>query len=174
MNQQTPPGTAHPAQKPGAVKKEPQAAQAAQATQAAQAAQAAATTDAAAQAEVKAPKVKKVKERKEGSVVRPRLPKPPDDHIITVLKPNAKREASGLRFNEYKTGMTVKQYVDVMTAPPWNRTAGQVFADIRWDTEEHRKFIHIGPTVVEVPPPAPKKEPATATQQPAPGASPTA
>jgi hypothetical protein len=159
-----PPGTAHPAQKPGAVKKEPTVTKEAAAPTA---------TDGAATTEVKEPKVKKVRERKEGAVVRPRLPKPPDDHIITVLKPNAKREASGLRFNEYKTGMTVKQYVDLMTAPPWNRTVGQVFADIRWDTEEHRKFIHIGPTIVDVPAPAPAKAPA-ATEQPASGASPTA
>ena len=103
------------------------------------------------------------KEKKEGATVaRPRLPKPPEDHVITVMKPNAKREASGLRFNEYRTGMTVKQYVDKMTAPPWNRTPGQVYADIRWDTDEGRKFIHIGPTVVPVPaPPAP--EPAKPT-----------
>ena len=121
----------HPAGKPEAIKKEPVKAPAPVA------------------AEPKEAKPKK--EKKEGSVSRPRLPKYPDEHIITVLKPNAKREASGLRFNEYKTGMTVKQYVDKMTAAPWNRTVGQVFADMRWDTEEHRKFIHIGPTVVPVP-----------------------
>ncbi len=173
------------AQKPGAVKKEPTTpaatttqpnptAPAAAATSPASTTAAPATAETAA-AEPKKPKVKR--ERKEGSVVRPRLPKPPDDHVITVLKPNAKREASGLRFNEYRTGMTVKEYVDHMTAPPWNRTPGQVYGDIRWDLEEHRKFIHIGPTVVAVPPPPPPKEPAKkpdATQQPAPGASPTA
>ncbi len=169
MNQQTPPGTAHPAQKPGAVKKEPIQAAVKDAT--------AQAKDAAAPGTAEAPKeekVKKVRVKKEGAVARPRLPKPSDDHVITVMKPNAKREASGLRFNEYRTGMTVKQYVDHMKAPPWNRTEGQVYADIRWDLEEHRKFIHIGPTVVAVPPPPPPKEPAAATQQPAPGASPTA
>lgn len=172
MNQPNAPGTAHPAQKPGAVKKEP-VAPATATNPVAPAAPATAQT-APATAEVKEPKVKKVREKKEGAVARPRLPKPPDDHVITVLKPNAKREASGLRFNEYKTGMTVKQYVDHMMAPPWNRTAGQVYADIRWDLEEHRKFIHIGPTVVAVPPPPPPPPPKettpatpTATTQPA-------
>jgi hypothetical protein len=130
-----------------------------------------AKTAAAAADPNKAAEAKVKKEKKEPSAARPRLPKYPDDHVITVMKPNAKRAASGERFNVYKTGMTVKQYVDIMTAPPWNRTAGQVWADIRWDLEEHRKFIHIGPTVVDVPKPP---EPAPAKPAAASGASPTA
>jgi hypothetical protein len=127
--------------------------------------------------EPKAPKeakekvAKPPKEKKERTgVSRPRLPKFPDEWVITVLKPNAKREASGLRFNEYRTGMTVKEYVDHMTAPPWNRTVGQVFGDMRWDTEEHRKFVHIGPEVVPVPAPAPQAAPTPATPPATPAA----
>jgi hypothetical protein len=104
--------------------------------------------------ETKAPAEKKAKAPKTG-VSRPRLPKPDDNHVITVLKPNAKSRASGDRYNQYKTGMTVKQYVDIMTAPPWNRTPGEVYADLRWDTDPNRKLINIGPTVVPVPAPAP-------------------
>jgi hypothetical protein len=112
--------------------------------------------------EEKAPKEKKAKAPKTG-VSRPRLPKPDDNHLITVLKPNAKSRASGDRYNVLKTGMTVKQYVDIMTAPPWNLTPGTVYADLRWNTDPNRKLIHIGPTVVPIPPPAqPAQAPATA------------
>jgi hypothetical protein len=109
--------------------------------------------------EKKEPKVKAPK--KEGGVARPRLPKPDDNHVITVLKPNAKSRASGERYNVLKTGMTVKQYVDIMTAEPWKRTAGEVYADLRWNTDPNRKLIHIGPTVVPIPAPEP-----AATQAP--------
>src|SRR5262245_26291303 len=101
----------------------------------------------------KEPKAKEPKVKKEGAVARPRLPKPPDDHVITILKPNAKSRASGERYNQYRTGMTVKEYVDKMTGEPWKRTPGQVYADLRWDTDPNRKLINIGPTVVPVPAP---------------------
>jgi len=97
---------------------------------------------------------KKPKKEKTG-ISRPRLPKPEDNHVITVLKPNAKSRASGERYNVLKTGMTVKQYCDIMTAAPWNRTLGEVYADLRWNTDPNRKLIHIGPTTVPVPAPAP-------------------
>lgn len=117
-----------------------------------------------ADAKVVSPENKEAKKEKtkkaEGApkVSRPRLPKLPDEHIITVLKPNAKTGMSAERFNQYHTGMTIKQYVDHMTAPPFNRTEGQVWADLRWDTDPRRNLIHVGPTVVDVPPPPPPKE----------------
>lgn len=107
--------------------------------------------------EPKAPKPKK-----EGAVARPRLPKYPDEHVITVFKENAKARAAADRFKLYHTGMTVKAYVDKVRET-YARTDGQTYADMRWD-EDH-KFIHIGPTVVPVPvaPPAPTpKAPAAA------------
>jgi hypothetical protein len=105
-------------------------------------------------AEKKEPKEPKAKKEATG-IARPRLPRPPDDHIITVLKPNAKTGATGERFKQARTGMTVKQWVDLMTAPPWNRTPGEVYRDLRWNTDPHRQLMHIGPTVVPVPEPAP-------------------
>jgi hypothetical protein len=101
--------------------------------------------------EKKEPKPKKEKT----GIARPRLPRPEDNHVITVLKPNAKTRNAGNRYNQLKTGMTVKQYYDLMTAPPWNRTPGQVYSDLRWNTDPNRKLIHIGPTVVPVPAQAP-------------------
>jgi hypothetical protein len=105
-----------------------------------------AAKDAAAQKE------KKVKEKKEGAVARPRLPKYPDEHLITVMKENAKARGANERFKGYSTGMTVKTYVDKMTAD-FSRTSGQTYADMRWDADHG--FINIGPTVVPVPPPPP-------------------
>jgi hypothetical protein len=109
-----------------------------------------ATAETKTPAEKKEPKAKTPKT----GVSRPRLPKPEDNHVITVLKPNAKTRKSGDRYNVLKTGMTVKQYVDIMTAPPWNCTQGEVYADLRWNTDPNRKLIHIGPTVVPIPAPA--------------------
>ena len=97
--------------------------------------------------EKKEPKAKKEKT----GVARPRLPRPDDNHVITVMKPNAKTGKAGERFNQLKTGMTIKAYFDLMTKEPWNRTPGQVFSDLRWNTDPNRKLIHIGPTVVPVP-----------------------
>jgi hypothetical protein len=107
----------------------------------------------------KTPKVKKAAEGDKPKVSRNRLPKFPDDHIITVLKPNAKSGKSADRFNQYRTGMTIKEYVEVMTKEPFNRSEGEVWADIRWDTDPNRNLIHVGPTVIDVPPPPPPKEP---------------
>jgi len=112
-------------------------------------------------AEKKEPAEKKAKAPKTG-VSRPRLPKPEDGHLITVLKPNAKSRASGERYNVMKTGMSVKEYLDIMTAAPWNRTPGEVYADLRWNTDPNRKLIHIGPSVVPVPAPEQKAAPAQA------------
>lgn len=107
----------------------------------------------------KVPKVKKAESGNgEPKSSRPRLPKLPDEHVITVMKPNAKSGKSADRFNQYRTGMTVKEYVDVMTKEPWDRSEGEVWADIRWDTNPNRNLIHVGPTVVDVPPPPPPKE----------------
>ncbi len=104
-------------------------------------------------------KTPKVKKEGEPKVARARLPKFADDQVITVLKPNAKSGKSAERFNQYRTGMTVKEYIDLMAKEPHNRTEGEVWADIRWDTDPDRKLINVGPTVVDVPPPPPPKEP---------------
>jgi len=108
--------------------------------------------------EKKEPKAKKEKT----GVSRARLPKPDDNHVITVLKPNAKSRNAGDRYNQLKTGMTVKQYYDIMTAAPWNRTPGEVYRELRWNTDPERKLINIGPTVVPVPAPAPAPAPKVA------------
>src|SRR6516164_64691 len=89
---------------------------------------------------------------------RPRLPKFPDEHLITVLKPGSKSTTAAERFTQYRTGMTVKEYVDTTSKDHWNRAVAMVYADLRWDFDEKRQFIHIGPTVVDVPPPPPPKE----------------
>jgi hypothetical protein len=110
--------------------------------------------------EVESEKPKKEKKAKavKTGVSRPRLAKFDESHLITVLRPNAKIRASGERYNQYKTGMTVKQYIDLMGGEPWKRTVGQVYADLRWDTDPNRKLINIGPEVVPIPEPEPKKE----------------
>jgi hypothetical protein len=100
----------------------------------------------------------KKKAKAKTGVARPRLAKFDESHVITVLRPNAKIRASGERYNQYVTGMTVKQYIDKMAGEPWKRTVGQVYADLRWDTDPSRKLINIGPTVVPIPEPEPKKE----------------
>jgi hypothetical protein len=125
-----------------------------------------APTAAKPEAEKKEPKAKEpkvAKPKKEGVAPRPRLPKYPDEHLITVLKPNAKARGANERFQRYVTGMTVKQYVEKIRED-FARTDGQTYADMRWD-EDH-KFIHIGPTVVPVPAP-PVAQPAAGTAAPA-------
>ena len=108
----------------------------------------------------KTPRAKKVKtEGDKPKVSRPRLPKFPDEHVITVLKPDIKSGKSAERYNVYQTGMTIKQYVDIMTSEPWNRTEGETWGDIRWDADETRRLIHVGETVIDIPPPPPPKEP---------------
>ena len=115
----------------------------------------------------KTPKVKAAKptEGAEGAegedkekVTRSRLPKMPDEHLITVMKPGSKYGTAAERFNQYRTGMTVKEYVDTMSKEPFNRPISMIYADIRWDMGEKHGFIHVGPTVVDVPPPPPPKE----------------
>lgn len=101
------------------------------------------------------------KPKKEPTAARPRLPKYPDDHVITVLKENAKSRGANERFKRYHTGITVKAYLEKIKED-FGRTDGQTFADMRWD-EDH-KFIHIGPTVVDVPKPAPAAQPAAPAQ----------
>jgi hypothetical protein len=111
----------------------------------------------------KTPKVKK-----EGAVARPRLPKHPDEYVITVFKENAKARGAAERFKRYQTGMTVKAYVEKIKED-FARTEGQTFADMRWD-EDH-EFIHVGPTVVPVPPPVPKEPKEKAAAEPAPASA---
>jgi len=131
-----------------AVKKEP--------APAATAAPGAAPAAAAAPAPAKAAKTPKPpKELK-----RPRLHKFDDAKIITVLKPGSKARGAADRFSVYETGMTIKGYVDKMAAEPWQRTAGQTMADIRWDHDHG--FIAIEDHVVPVPPPTPIEKAAAA------------
>lgn len=144
------PGTAH---KPTAVPNPP--------APAANTAAPASTTASATNGEDQAEDKKEKKTKSKTGVSRPRLPKFDESHLITVLRPNAKIRASGERYNQYKTGMTVKQYIDIMQAEPFKRTVGQIYGDLRWDTDPNRKLINIGPTVVPVPPPPEPKAKAT-------------
>jgi hypothetical protein len=100
---------------------------------------------------------KKKKATKTG-VARPRLARPDENHVITVFRPNSKTGKSGQRFDQVRTGMTVKEYVDLMTKEPYNRTVGQAYHTLRWDTDPNRNLLHIGPTVVPVPEAPPPKE----------------
>jgi hypothetical protein len=104
---------------------------------------------------------KEPKKKKEPSgVARPRFARPDDNLVITVLKPNSKTGNAGKRFDVVKTGMTVKEYRDILTAAPFNRTPGEYYRELRWNTDPHRQLMHIGPSVVPVPaqaaPTAPK------------------
>jgi hypothetical protein len=90
------------------------------------------------------------------AVQRPRLPKPADEMIVTVLKPNSKSRGAAERFQRYATGMTIRQYVDAVKKD-FDRTEGMIFADIRWD-QDH-KFIHVDtsarPDLIPQPAPPP-------------------
>jgi hypothetical protein len=109
---------------------------------------------------------KKVAKTKTG-VARPRLARPDDNYVITVFRPNAKTGKSGQRFDQVHTGMTVKQYVDLMTKEPFNRTVGQAYFTLRWDSDPNRKLINIGPEVVPIPeqPPKEPKQPKQPKQE---------
>ena len=115
------------------------------------------TTGEITEGKKKTPKIKKA-EGDKPKASKQRLPKFPDDQVITVLKPNAKSGKSADRFNQYVTGMTIKDYIEVMTKEPFNRSEGEVWADIRWDTDPDRNLINVGPTVIDIPPPPPPKE----------------
>ena len=98
---------------------------------------------------------KEPKAKKEPSgVARPRFARPDDNLLITVLKPHAKTGNAGQRFDKLKTGMTVKEYRDILTAAPFNRTPGEYYRELRWNTDPHRQLMHIGPKVIDVPAPA--------------------
>jgi hypothetical protein len=107
---------------------------------------------------------KKKKAAKTG-VARPRLARPDEAHVITVLRPNAKTGKSGQRFDQVRTGMTVKEYVDLMTKEPFNRKVGQAYHTLRWDTDPNRKLLNIGPVVVPIPEPEPPKEKKTKAKE---------
>ena len=104
--------------------------------------------------EPKEKKAKVKKEKSESTVARPRLPKYPDNHLITVLRADSKARGAKERFQRYFTGQTVRQYVDKIKED-FDRTEGQTFADMRWD-QDH-KFIVIGETTVEVPQESPQQ-----------------
>jgi hypothetical protein len=104
----------------------------------------------------------KKKAKEKTGVARPRLARPDENHVITVLRPGAKTGKSGERYDQVRTGMTVKEYVELMTKEPFNRTVGQAYHTLRWDTDPNRKLLNIGPTVVPIPEPAPPKEKAKA------------
>ena len=123
-------------------------------------------TNGKATAVKKEPKVRKARTPKEPKAPKPpkepgahrtRHPKFPDEHIITVLKPNAKSQGAAERFSHYFTGQTVKAYLEKMAT--FERTSGQTMADMRWD--EKHQFIAIAETVVTAPTqPAPSAAPA--------------
>ena len=115
------------------------------------AAPAAAAKPAPAAGEKKEPKAKK----EPSGIGRPRFARPDDNLVITVLKPHAKTGNAGQRFDKLKTGMTVKDYREILCAPPFNRTPGEYYRELRWNTDPHRQLMHIGPTAVPVPAPAP-------------------
>jgi hypothetical protein len=117
--------------------------------------QAAVAKPAPAAGEKKEPKEPKAKKESTG-VGRPRFARPDDNLVITVLKPHAKTGNAGKRFDTLKTGMTVKEYRDILTAPPFNRTPGEYYRELRWNTDPHRQLMHIGPKVIDVPQPAEK------------------
>jgi hypothetical protein len=97
---------------------------------------------------------------------RPRLPRDlNEDDVITVLRPKAKIRYSGERYDAYRNGMTVKEYIALMSGEPWNRTLGQIWADLRWDTDPRRNLIHVGPEVVPVPPPPERPAPKSKTKK---------
>lgn len=100
----------------------------------------------------------KKKAKEKTGVARPRLARPDENHVITVMRPGAKTGKSGERFDQVRTGMTVKEYVEIMTKEPFNRTVGQAYHTLRWDTDPNRRLLNIGPTVIPVPEPEPKKE----------------
>jgi hypothetical protein len=112
------------------------------------------------------PKIKKAEAATNGEgtatneekVSRPRLPRVPEEYVVTVLKPGSKSTTAAERFNVYRTGMTIKEYLDIMTNEPWSRSAASTWADIRWDMDPVRAFINVGPTTVDIPPPPPPKE----------------
>lgn len=118
------------------------------------------TTDGATNGQTEPKKEKKAKKEKTG-VTRSRIARPADDHVITVLKPGIKSGKSARRYDLYYNGMTVKEYVDLLTSDRVDadirRTVGQVYFTLRWDTDPSRNLIHIGPTVVPVPEPPPPK-----------------
>ena len=120
---------------------------------AAPASQAGVAKPAPAAGEKKEPKEPKAK--KEGSGIgRPRFARPDDNLVITVLKPHAKTGNAGKRFDMLKTGMTVAEYRAILTAAPFNRTPGEYYRELRWNTDPHRQLMHIGPKVIDVPKPA--------------------
>jgi hypothetical protein len=63
-------------------------------------------------------------------IVTPKVTKAPTDRTATIkllVKENPKRGASRQRYNHYRDGMTVEQYV--------NLAGSKGMADIRWDIE---------------------------------------
>ena len=98
------------------------------------------------------------KEEKEAKPKRERRARFPEEHVITIMVPNPKSGKCRDRFDQYRTGMTIKEYVEVMNKEPFNYPVGQIWGDIWWDSDPKRNLIHVGPTTVDVPPPPPPKE----------------
>ena len=95
-------------------------------------------------ATVEEPKPKRQrKPRDPNAPPRPRLHKYAEAAVITILKPDAKLRKAKERFGQYRSGMTVKEYLDTMAAEPFKRTPGQTMADLRWDVRDDHKFIQI-------------------------------
>jgi hypothetical protein len=67
-----------------------------------------------------------------------------EDMVITLIKAeNPKRAASAKRYGLYKTGMTVKDYLDGCLALHPEEPRYRWRADLAWD--EKREFISVAP-----------------------------
>ena len=75
---------------------------------------------------------------------RPRAWRPaPTDVIRLLIDYNPKRDESRKRFDLYRDGMTVADYVDaVVNSGTIGATVGKAYADLRWDTD--RSSIAVG------------------------------
>jgi len=66
----------------------------------------------------------------------------PEHGVITILKKDPKKQKALIRFQQYKDGMTVKQYVDHMKTLGVSNS--QAKRDVRWDFS--KGFINVVPS----------------------------
>src|SRR5215469_3237763 len=105
-------------------------------------------------AEAPAENGKEKKEKKAKGPPRARRPRLAEDQKITLFRENPKRNVNAVgcrdRYDQYRTGMTIKEYIEALTKPPFSRTVGQTWSDLRWDLE--RNFIGVGADILPIPP----------------------
>ncbi len=67
---------------------------------------------------------------------------PTSRRIRKIRQPNPKRKNSyaRVRFSQYKTGMTVQEYIDACAQLD---VPNYAIFDITWDTDPRRKFIEL-------------------------------